>query len=161
MKNKIITTSLLVIWMLVIFLFSNQNANVSESYSDSVTVKIIDVTTSITKQEISEEEKHDLVEDLRFMIRKTAHFTLYFFLNLIAYFTFKSYGIKKCLVFSVLFCFLYACTDEIHQLFVSERTGKLFDVLVDTSGAICSSLLIKFISFLKNKKANKEVIKVC
>ncbi len=36
---------------------------------------------------------------------------------------------------SVLFCFFYACSDEIHQLFVSARSGRVLDVFIDTCGA--------------------------
>lgn len=154
MKSKIITTTLLIIWMFVIFTFSNQPANVSESYSDSVTSEIIDVTMSITKQEISEDDKNDLIDDLRFVIRKTAHFSLYFILNLIAYLTFKSYGIKNSFLYSVLFSFLFACTDEFHQLFVAERAGRILDVFIDTSGAmVCSSII-----YLINKKRKTKIL---
>lgn len=154
MKSKIITTTLLIIWMFVIFTFSNQPANVSESYSDSVTSGIIDVTMSITKQDIGEDEKIDLIEDLRFVIRKTAHFSLYFILNLIAYFTFKAYGIKNSIVDSILFSFLFACTDEFHQLFVAERAGRIFDVFIDTCGAIVCSVVISLV----NKKRKTKIL---
>ena len=55
------------------------------------------------------------------------------------------------MVFRTLFlwrgriCILYACTDEIHQLFVPERYG-LMDVLIDSIG-ISLGLLFFFIFF--------------
>lgn len=150
MKSRIILTSLLFLWMFIIFMFSNQPATVSEFYSDSFTSQVIDATLSITNNEINEDEKIELIEDLRFIIRKTAHFSLYFILNLLAYFTFKAYGIKNSFLYSILFSFLFACTDEFHQLFIDNRSGRIFDVFIDTTGAIICSLTI--VCFKKLKK---------
>ncbi len=36
---------------------------------------------------------------------------------------------------------LYACSDEIHQLFIDGRAGQVADVLVDASGAAIGCLL--------------------
>lgn len=36
---------------------------------------------------------------------------------------------------------LYACTDEVHQLFIDGRAGQVADVLVDASGALVGCLL--------------------
>ncbi len=43
--------------------------------------------------------------------------------------------IKYTLFMSILFSFLYACTDEIHQIFVPGRSAQFRDVLIDTLGA--------------------------
>ncbi|MGV3773333.1 MAG: VanZ family protein [Verrucomicrobiales bacterium] len=42
----------------------------------------------------------------------------------------------------VLACFIYACTDEFHQSFVSTRYGSPMDVMIDTLGATLGLLLI-------------------
>ena len=49
---------------------------------------------------------------------------------------------KKTLFLCLLICFLYACTDEFHQLF-RERTSSFIDVLIDTSGGLIAVLIIK------------------
>ena len=33
-----------------------------------------------------------------------------------------------------LICFLYACSDEIHQSFISGRDGNFLDVIIDSIG---------------------------
>ena len=43
---------------------------------------------------------------------------------------------------SLLFCFLYACSDEFHQLFIPGRSGQFIDILIDTSGALIMLLII-------------------
>ena len=44
--------------------------------------------------------------------------------------------------FAILFSTLYAVTDEFHQYFVATRQGSVWDVLIDTSGAVLGMLLL-------------------
>ena len=41
---------------------------------------------------------------------------------------------KKIIVYSFIFCFLYACSDEVHQLYVPGRSGNIKDVFIDSIG---------------------------
>lgn len=156
--KRVVFSVLLVIWMVVIFLFSNQPANVSKGQSSRVASSIIETVSTITKKEFTENEKQTFIENSQFLVRKTAHFSLYFVLNLIAYFALKSYGVKHSFLYSILFSFIYACTDEIHQLFVAERAGRIFDVFIDTCGAGVSSFMIYFILLFKNKRKKKNFV---
>ena len=45
-------------------------------------------------------------------------------------------------VWSAAITFAYACSDEIHQLFVADRAGKGSDVLIDMCGAAIALLII-------------------
>lgn len=154
--KRVVSSVLLVLWMVVIFLFSNQPANVSKGQSNRVASSIIKTVSTITKKEFTENAKQTFIENSQFLVRKIAHFSLYFVLNLIAYFTLKSYGLKHSILYSILLCFVYACTDEFHQLFVAERAGRIFDVFIDTCGAGVSSLMIYFILLFKNKRKKKD-----
>ena len=51
----------------------------------------------------------------------------------------KHYGL------ALLTAFLYACTDEFHQLFISGRAGRFTDVLIDTTGAFLGLFLVYLI----------------
>ncbi|MBL4902864.1 MAG: VanZ family protein [Desulfocapsa sp.] len=42
---------------------------------------------------------------------------------------------------TVLFCLLYGISDEYHQSFIDLRSVSIFDLLADTAGAFCCSLL--------------------
>lgn len=154
MKNKkIIFTILLLFWMGVIFCFSNQNAKDSQNISDGVAIKTIEIKTEVIKKEVTESEKENFVETTRVLIRKSAHFTIYFVLGILLYLTFKSYDAKHPFAFSILLGFLYACSDEFHQLFVSERSARGLDVLIDTCGVILGAGILSI--FKKNiKKRN-------
>jgi VanZ family protein len=43
---------------------------------------------------------------------------------------------------AIAIVFLYASSDEIHQIFVPTRTALVSDVLIDTTGAIGGMLLL-------------------
>ena len=149
--KKIILTSLLVIWMIIIFIFSNQNSTKSESTSDRVASTVIDTVEEVVKTEIAEDKKESIIENTRFVVRKTAHFTLYFILGILSYLTMRCYSINKVIIFSIIFCFLYACSDEIHQMFLDGRTAKLLDVFIDTMGSCVGVFLCLLISKLRLK----------
>lgn len=140
--KRIVYTILLIIWMIVIFVFSNQNSTTSQSNSDKVASNIVSAVETVTKQEITEKEKNDFIEDTRVLIRKSAHFFLYFVLGILTYLTFISYNIPKTLIISIIFCFIYACSDEIHQIFSDGRTFKLLDIIIDTLGSLIGSTLL-------------------
>ena len=60
---------------------------------------------------------------------------------------------KYPLAMSILFSFLYACTDELHQIFVPGRSAQFRDILIDTLGASFGAtityLTIKFFAKIK------------
>lgn len=78
------------------------------------------------------------VDVLDFLMKKTAHFLEYTILFLLWY---RTIG-KKNPFLALIFSLIYAFTDEIHQLLVPGRTGKLTDVAIDFSGMLISALLI-------------------
>ena len=43
---------------------------------------------------------------------------------------------------SLIFCFLYACSDEYHQTFVPGRAGAMIDVAVDMAGVLFGLALV-------------------
>lgn len=77
-------------------------------------------------------------QEVDFISKKLAHIAEYFILNLL---WFKALG-KKSPAQAILLSLIYAFTDEIHQLFIPGRTGKLLDVGIDFIGISLSSLLI-------------------
>lgn len=92
------------------------------------------------------------------IVRTLAHFSefacLSFFMNNL----FVSYKLKLCPVISVLLSFLYAITDEIHQIFVPERACQLSDMAVDLLGIISGMAVfcLIYLIFTKFKKAKKK-----
>lgn len=158
-KDKVLII-LAIIWMGVIFMFSAQVSDESKSSSNKVTSAVVNTVISIKKENISEEKRQKIIEDKTFIVRKTAHFTEYFILGLILilYLQTKEKLATKYIILAIIFCVLYATSDEIHQLFVDGRSCKIIDILIDTCGS--SLAILGFTSIYKlttNLKKQKEL----
>ena len=88
-----------------------------------------------------------------FIIRKSAHFIEYMILSILVTNVVNLYlNKKRSILITVIFVFLYACSDEFHQLFVQGRQGSFRDVLIDTAGGI-AAVIVKMLynMFLKKR----------
>lgn len=150
--KKITYCILLIIFSSIVFFFSNSTGTDSNHTSDVVTEKMLDVYSSITKKEISQDRKKGLILDMRLLIRKTAHFTIYLVLGILTYLFIDTYNLKHKILISILITFLFACSDEVHQLFVDGRTGSIIDVGIDTIGSSVGILLLNIKSIFTKKK---------
>lgn len=143
MYKKIVLTCLLVIWMLIIFMFSNANGTNSQKTSDGLTKSVINTVSKVTKKKVSKKQENKIIQDTSFIVRKTAHFTIYLILGVLVYLTLNSYGInKRIIIYSGIFCMLYAISDEIHQLFSDGRAFMILDIFIDTIGGIIGVFII-------------------
>lgn len=151
--KKIILYILLIFWISLIFYLSHQPSVESSKLSNGVIDKIIHTVEIINGHEFTDNELKMISNYLIFPIRKLAHFTLYFVLGILTYNVVQLYmNNKKILIISILFCIIYACSDEIHQLFVSGRSGELRDVLIDTIGSLLGIIISSKIKKLKKIK---------
>lgn len=118
--------ALLIAWMGLIFLFSNEVADSSSERSGAI-VDVIARSVSWSQ------------DILTFLTRKAAHMFIYFVLGVLMFNVVKEFPLskKRAVLLSVLFVMLYAITDEFHQTFVPGRSAELRDVLIDTTaGAV-------------------------
>lgn len=141
MKKYIFNILLIIIWMFIIFSFSSQNGEQSQTTSDNFIIKIL---STITTKEISLKDKAKITKTYSKIIRKIAHFTAYFILAILVYrLNYKIYGLfPKTLLYTIIFCFIYACSDEIHQSFICGRSCEFLDVIIDSGGAFISTLIM-------------------
>jgi len=141
-KRKFIYWSLLIAWMIIICVMSNQPAVVSDSQS----IGILDLFSKVGIN-----IKGIFGNLANFVIRKCAHFLEYMILALLAFNVLKLYfNAKQVAIFTIAFVFLYACSDEIHQLFVLGREGAIRDVIIDTCGGIFLIVIRLCVSYVKN-----------
>ena len=99
-----------------------------------------------------EKELLNKAELIDYPVRKCAHMSEYAILTLLGFLTFSFlYGRRRFLI-PIGVTFLYACTDEFHQLFVPGRAGKFTDVLIDTTGGIIMLLFIALVTRVVCKK---------
>ena len=77
----------------------------------------------LTQEEIDKKEEV-IIEKYSYPIRKLAHYSLYFILGILSFLVIVDYkNNKKLILYSMFICFLYACTDEFHQLFIAGRSA--------------------------------------
>lgn len=137
---KYVKLLLVVIWMIVIFMFSNQKANDSSKLSDGFILKTVRIIEEITNKEYSDEE---ILNKFVKPVRKLAHFIIYLILGILVYNYIRIFGYKHTILISLLICIMYSCTDEIHQVFIEGRSGEILDVLIDSIGSFIGIILIK------------------
>lgn len=142
---RIVITTITALWMTLIFSFSGQNGSVSSGVSNSFIERTIVKVYHIFDNECTLEEEKEIIDTFSFPIRKLAHFSVYFVLGMLSFFIMRAFDIERdFLYFAILFCFLFAMSDEIHQLFVMGRSGQFKDVLIDTFGSLISILFFYY-----------------
>ena len=118
-----------------IFLFSSQEGTLSGKVSD-VIVRFIVSMVEEGSTEGADAVQPGVYSFVCKLVRKAAHFTefaaLGFFLRMLA----GAYGLTRATRWCWLAGALYACTDEMHQLFVAGRAGMWQDVLLDAGGVL-------------------------
>jgi len=147
-KKRLIFLILILLWMLMIFNFSNQTSEKSGGLSKQVTDVVLKV---VRKQNTTTNSQK---KELEHIIRKCAHFSIYFLGGIIIYNLITTYPINlpKRILLTQGLGTLYACTDEFHQLFTPGRGASIKDVVIDSSGILLS--LIVIILFKKIKSTN-------
>ena len=142
--KKIFKFILVILCMLTIFFFSSDTGDESSKKSGF----FVAIVQDIIGNKLDEKD----TETVTFIVRKTAHFTIYFLLGFLLINLFREYFVidKKMFFILILLCMLYACSDEKHQSFVLNRTGKIEDVFLDTVGASLGIFAYKKM-FLKKK----------
>lgn len=140
MLRGMIKFILIVLCMLLIFSFSNDNSEESSSKSDGLIVKISEIFTG---RKLKENERNKYIDKYVVLVRKSAHFTIYLILGLLILSFIREFRVVdyRAVLLSVFLTFLYACSDEVHQLFVPGRSGEFLDVLLDSVGALSGCLL--------------------
>ena len=154
MKNKkiniirIILIILLFITFARIFSFSNQNGVQSSGVSRKVT-KIL--TNNIKKvQAMSKEEKEIFMNNAEKIIIKLAHFSIYTVVGFLMMALMSTYNAKTIIRVSISFGIgvIYAISDEIHQYFIPGRSGRVFDVIIDSFGVLTGICIIMIILYI-------------
>ena len=144
--NKI-ACFLMLCWMVVIFMFSAEPDTESSELSGSVSYRIVSVVNTITASHWDEKELLDKAELIDYPVRKCAHMSEYAILTLLGYVAFSFLHGRRRFVIPIAMTFLYACTDEIHQLFVPGRAGRFTDVLIEPQRTVILLGLLISVTF--------------
>ena len=142
------------VWAGVIFGFSAQDAQQSESLSAEVTEVIVETYEVKTEPSIVEH-----------FVRKSAHFGEYALLGGLMFCSFSCFlrfhkrSPYYAALISTLVSLIYAASDEFHQGFVSGRSPEVTDVCIDTSGAVLAGALICLIICIVRKIKMRKALK--
>lgn len=133
-KSTILRLMLVVITLLLIvgiFLLSNQPASKSGALSTTIATYSLPYVEKWTGQELS-------IEQWNHILRKIAHFSLYFLLAsiIMVFGRVNGWSWRKALYISLFIAIGYAIIDETHQWFVDGRGASVRDVAIDSAGAM-------------------------
>ncbi len=164
MTKKIFIIILIIIWCAVIFTLSSMPSDESNEKSkgtiNEAIEKTLEVTNGakITDKHPSERKMNSVIDKLNKPLRKCMHASVYFMLAILLFIGLKTFKIKgwKLSILPIIGCFIYACTDEFHQLFVDGRSSQFTDVLIDTTGAVISVIILNIIVVIVNKIKTKN-----
>lgn len=148
--NKILTKRvslfLLILWMIVIFIFSSMSGDTSATLSKTI-------LSGITGSSLKASGSFNLVH---FIFRKLAHLFEYFVLSALAYNYLRFYINKERTLYisTLIFTVVCSCLDEIHQIFTFERSARLYDILIDSLATIIFLIIIIIKNNVTKRKSN-------
>lgn len=152
MKNKKFFI-LALLWMAMIFYMSNQPAHISSAQSSGVIEMLsgIPIVGNVIKKMIE-------LDIAQFIIRKAAHLSAFCILAILIFMSlYNDIKMINIVAFkSMLFTFLYACTDEFHQFFIPGRSSEFRDVMIDSTGGFIGIIIVYIIIKLANKKCRTK-----
>lgn len=147
---------LIIILCAIIFCFSNQSADESSNTSGGVIKFLIEINPFTTNLE--ETEKLELQENLSYIVRKGAHFSIYTVLGVLLMLYINTYDLdlqSKSLI-SFILGTTYAITDEVHQYFVPGRSCEFRDVCIDGSGVLLGIAIVIIYILIYNKTKERN-----
>ncbi|MDE5771979.1 MAG: VanZ family protein [Ruminococcus sp.] len=155
MKRKIFIIFTFVI-MILIFCFSMENSSESSHRSVNITEFIVKIFVS-NYEDMSADDKKYLFKQTEHIIRKLAHYSIY---TVFGFLLSLSVGSGKFMsrrtLIIVSFGFVYACSDEFHQYFVSGRSCKFTDVMIDTGGVITGLIISMLVLHIYDRFKHKS-----
>lgn len=157
--HRIFSALFSLICMVTIFCFSSEDSDKSTKTSNTYVNYAVEHFVK-DFDNLPKKKQVEIIDKTSFSVRKTAHFLIYTALGLFVSFTAgKRKAISPATALTLLICFLYACTDELHQYFIPGRSSQFTDVLIDTAGSLAgifiSLLIMRIVLKYKNKRSCK------
>lgn len=131
---------------LAIFLFSHQPAEESTMTSESISQMLLSLANELKMIDLKDMNIKDIYFAMATPVRKSAHMIEFaaFDLSLIFALWFWEKRGKELVETAFTIAFVYACSDEFHQLFIPGRAGLVTDVLIDSVGLVIVSAGISY-----------------
>ena len=138
-----------ILWMAMIFWFSSRDADLSAMDSTRIG-RLVARFLAGGFEGWEESAKEAFVLSIDHAVRKTAHFLEYLVLGFLLSGVFGEYRMRpgKWMQRAWIAGTLYACTDEVHQIFTAGRSCQLSDICLDSAGTLTGVLLFLLILWL-------------
>ncbi len=154
----IVAVILLVVLYSFIFSFSEQTGEESGSLSYTLSRLGVELWDKLIGGNLTEKVIDELALYFEHPLRKVAHFAEYAVMGVLVY------SILFCLtkkqgrrfLFCIVWVFLSAAADELHQYFVPGRWGSVADVILDTCGGAAGMFFCHFVFRFIEKKICKK-----
>lgn len=148
-----------ILMAIVIFGFSKQDGAESSGLSRKAAACIVDFADYTGIISVDDINRGKYIEQIQYPIRKLAHMSEYAVFGVLIFIALSVDGIclKYRYRFTVFLTFIFACSDEIHQLFVPGRNGDFTDVIIDICGCLIAMAFIKLIMHFKIFKLNFKI----
>ncbi|MBQ3101233.1 MAG: VanZ family protein [Clostridia bacterium] len=145
-----------ILWMSFIFCMSAQPAPESKETSDGVSRIILKILVR-DFEELPEETKEAMIENIQHFVRKSAHFCGYALLGILLLNAFSRHieNTASVLAISQLCGMTYAASDELHQRFVPGRSGEIKDIALDSAGVFCGIIFAVGLIYLIRRCKNR------
>lgn len=150
MLKRVFWWGFAICWIIVIFYFSSQPAEISRDQSQVIVERVEGAVVSIEYSlDIDILSRYNLHR----IVRKNAHVFNYFILTLVIVFALDYSGVKgrKKYFYSWLVGTIIAVMDEIYQSFIPGRSGEIRDVFIDNIGILLG--LVFHIAIRKIRKS--------
>lgn len=153
--KRTLSILVIVILMIIINSFSSQTATESDKISTKIAKTIVVKLRILSEKEAT--DSHEIIRNADHIIRKLAHFSIYFTLGLLIFIA--NYFIYKrpmiALFVSWIISTLYAMFDEYYQTHIEGRGGQVMDVVIDSCGALLAGVVCLVVVLTKR---NKELL---
>ena len=148
------------LWMVFIFMMSQQNADVSTETSLRAGTLVAELVVPGYRDWTAEEQRA-LAMQIDYPVRKLAHASEYTVLGILYSLSVLSVTVvpkrRRLLCTAFPLGVLYAASDELHQLFVPGRAGRVSDVLIDSSGVLLGIAIVSLFMHIKQFLKTKSV----
>lgn len=148
------------LWMMFIFMMSQQNADTSTETSLRAGTLVAELVVPGYRDWTAAEQRA-LAMQIDYPVRKLAHASEYTVLGILYSLSVLSVSAvpkrKKLLCTAFPLGVLYAMSDEFHQLFVPGRAGRVSDVLIDSSGVLLGIAIVSLFMHIKQFLKTRSV----
>lgn len=147
--KRIIYAVLIFLTCIIIFNFSSQNSEKSSETSGVIVDRVVNTISTVNKKA----KKENLKEKVTFLVRKSAHFSIYTLLGiwLMCFANTYEISLRKKFLICILIGTSYAISDEIHQFYIGGRSCEIRDICIDSCGVLFGNAITMAVKKINTK----------